>query len=79
MSKNCPFYTKNLDSINIPSVPTSVGVDIPSVPTGYSGIKHSMGGTTAPQDSTFSKKKNLSSFSSSYSEYIRNSKTIFKL
>lgn len=57
MSKNCPFYTKNLDSINIPSVPTTVGVDIPSVPTGYSGIKHSMGGTTASQDSTFSKQK----------------------
>lgn len=57
MSKNCPFVTRNFNNINLNSVPYAVGVDVPEVPTGYSGTKHSMGGTTPPQDSSYSNKK----------------------
>ena len=42
MSK-CPFNTEIPRNIKIPSVPASVGPDIPVVPTGFSGVKYQMG------------------------------------
>ena len=50
MSKNCPFTTRDLNNIDLNSVPYIVGADIPKVPNGYSGVKFQMGGTTPPQD-----------------------------
>ena len=42
--QKCPFNSKKPHSIQLPSVPVSIGPDIPFVPKGFDGVKHQMGG-----------------------------------